>query len=58
MSRGLAERLRAGDLGAAPAVCNLLENRSPAARDEAAALLAELGPADGGVGAAGEVVGI
>ena len=58
MSRGLAERLAAGDLGAAPAVCNLLENRSPAARDEAAALLAALGPAHLGREAPGHVVGV
>jgi LAO/AO transport system kinase len=58
VSRGLAERLAAGDLGAAPAVCNLLENRSPAARDEAAALLAALGPAHLGREAPGHVVGV
>ncbi len=39
----LAERLRAGDLTAAPAVLNLVENRGR--REEAAALLAALGTA-------------
>jgi len=37
----LGRRLRSGDRRAAPAALNVLENRSPAARDEAAALLEE-----------------
>ena len=41
----LGTRLRERDLGAAPAALNLLENRSPGARDEIAALLAEVAPA-------------
>src|SRR3954453_17947480 len=35
----LAQRLRDGDLTAAPAVLNLVETRTPAAREEIAALL-------------------
>jgi LAO/AO transport system kinase len=54
----LAGRLRARDLGAAPALCNLMESRAPAARAEAAALLAALGPAALGGEAPGHVVGV
>ncbi len=54
----LGARLRERDLGAAPAALNLLENRSPAARVEAAALLAEVAPARLGGEAAGHVVGV
>ncbi len=54
----LGARLRERDLGAAPAALNLLENRSPAARAEAAALLAEVAPARLGGEAAGHVVGV
>jgi LAO/AO transport system kinase len=39
----LAERLRARDLSVAPAVLNLVESRTPAARAETAALLSALG---------------
>jgi LAO/AO transport system kinase len=52
----LAARLREGDLSAAPAALNLVENR--ARREEAAALLAELAPGRLGGEAAGHVVGI
>ncbi|HEY4279173.1 MAG TPA: GTP-binding protein [Conexibacter sp.] len=59
-SRGsaLAARLRAGDLSAAPAVCNLVESR--AARDQAgiAELLAGVSPATLGGEAPGHVVGV
>lgn len=56
--RALADRLRAGDLTAAPAVLNLLESRTPAARQEAAALLGGLSPAALGGEAPAHVVGI
>jgi LAO/AO transport system kinase len=52
----LAERLREGDLSAAPAALNLVENR--ARRAEAAELLAELAPDRLGGEAAGHVVGV
>ncbi len=54
----LAERLRAGDLAAAPAVLNLVENRSDAARSEIAALLHGVAPAALGGEARGHVVGV
>ena len=41
----LGERLRSGDLSAAPEVLNLVENRSPAARPQIAALLRSVSPA-------------
>ena len=40
----LGARLRARDLGAAPAALNVLENRAPAHREAIAALLAEVAP--------------
>jgi len=55
---GLAGRLRARDLAAAPAVCNAVENTSPAGRAQAAALAAALGPAALGGEAPGHVVGV
>jgi LAO/AO transport system kinase len=54
----LGARLRSRDLGAAPAALNLLENRSPDAREEIAALLAEVAPGRLGGEAAGHVVGV
>jgi LAO/AO transport system kinase len=54
----LGARLRDGDLSAAPAALNLLENRAPARRDEIAALLAEVAPARLGREAPGHVVGV
>jgi LAO/AO transport system kinase len=54
----LAARLRDGDLGAAPAVLNLLESRTPAARGGTAALLAALSPAALGGEPAGHIVGV
>jgi LAO/AO transport system kinase len=54
----LGARLRARDLGAAPAALNLLENRAPARRADIDALLAELAPARLGGEAAGHVVGV
>jgi LAO/AO transport system kinase len=54
----LGARLRSRDLTAAPAALNLLENRSPAAREEAAALLAEVSPVRLGGEADAHVVGV
>jgi len=54
----LGERLRAGDLTVAPAVCNLVENRAPAAAPEIAALLAAVAPGALGGEAPGHVVGV
>jgi LAO/AO transport system kinase len=54
----LGTRLRERDLGAAPAALNLLENRSPDAREEIAALLAEVAPGRLGGEAPGHVVGV
>jgi len=58
VSDDLAARLRARDLSAAPAVLNLVENRSPAKRAEIEALLAGVSPAALGGEAPGHVVGI
>ena len=55
---GLGARLRERDLAAAPAALNLIENRSPAAREAIAALLAEVSPARLGGEAAAHVVGV
>ncbi|MEA2311809.1 MAG: GTPase [Solirubrobacteraceae bacterium] len=54
----LGARLRERDLTAAPAALNLVENRSPARREEIAALLAEVSPARLGGEAPGHVVGV
>src|SRR5690242_5663450 len=54
----LAARLRDGDLAAAPAVLNLVENRGDAARAEIAALLQGVAPAQLGGEARAHVVGI
>lgn len=54
----LAARLRDGDLTAAPAVLNLVENRSPARRAEIDALLRGVAPRALGGEAPGHVVGI
>jgi len=54
----LGARLRERDLTAAPAALNLVENRSPAARAEVAALLAEVAPARLGGEAPAHVVGV
>jgi len=56
--RELASRLREGDLSAAPAVLNLVENRSPDSRQQSAELLAALSPAALGHEAPGHIVGI
>src|SRR4051812_33511452 len=54
----LAARLRDGDLAAAPAVLNLVENRTQAARSEVAALLHGVAPAQLGDEAPAHIVGI
>ncbi len=54
----LGARLRDGDLGAAPAVLNLVESRAPAAREEVAALLRAVAPAALGAEAPAHVVGV
>jgi LAO/AO transport system kinase len=54
----LGERLRAGDLTAAPAVLNLVENRAPERREAIAELLASVSPAALGGEAPAHVVGI
>jgi LAO/AO transport system kinase len=54
----LAQRLREGDLSVAPAVLNLVENRSPARREEIDALLAGVSPAALGGEAPAHVVGV
>ncbi len=54
----LGQRLGARDLGAAPAALNLLESRTPAAREQADALLHATSPAALGGEAPGHVVGI
>jgi len=57
-SRELARRLREGDLSAAPAVLNLVETRTDAARAQTAALLGELAPAATGGEAPAHLVGV
>src|SRR5215218_5119753 len=54
----LGARLRDGDLGAAPAVLNLVENRAPAAQAEMAALLAAVAPGALDGEAPGHIVGV
>ncbi len=54
----LGERLRAGDLSAAPAVLNLVESSTPGDRAEAASLLRAVAPAVLGGEAPGHVVGV
>jgi LAO/AO transport system kinase len=54
----LGRRLRERDLGAAPAVLNLVESRAPGHRDEIAALLHAVSPAALGGEAPAHVVGV
>jgi LAO/AO transport system kinase len=54
----LGARLRARDLAAAPAVLNLVENRTPAAGEQIAELLRAVAPAALGAEAPAHVVGI
>src|SRR4051794_8021127 len=54
----LGQLLRDGDLSAAPAALNLVENRAPEHRDEIAALLQAVSPAALGGEAPAHVVGV
>jgi LAO/AO transport system kinase len=54
----LGRRLRERDRAAAPAALNLIEDRSPAARERAAELLAEVSPAALGGEAPAHIVGV
>jgi GTPase len=54
----LGRRLRERDRSAAPAALNLIEDRSPAARERTAALLAEVSPAALGGEAPAHLVGV
>lgn len=54
----LGRRLREGDLTAAPAALNLLESTALPAREQAAALLAEVSPAKLGGEAKGHIIGV
>jgi GTPase len=54
----LGRRLRAGDRAAAPAALNLIEDRSPAGRASAGALLAEVSPTALGGEAPAHLVGV
>jgi LAO/AO transport system kinase len=54
----LGARLREGDLAAAPAVLDLVETRTPAARDEVGALLRAVSPGALGGEAPAHVVGV
>ncbi|MGI8506840.1 MAG: ArgK/MeaB family GTPase, partial [Solirubrobacteraceae bacterium] len=56
--RELGARLRERDLSAAPAVLNLVENRSPAAREQTRELLAAVSPAALGDEAPAHIVGV
>jgi LAO/AO transport system kinase len=56
--RELAARLRGGDLSAAPAVLNLVENRSPAAVEQTGELLALLSPAALGTEPPAHIIGV
>jgi LAO/AO transport system kinase len=56
--RELGRRLRERDRSAAPAALNLIEDRSPPARERAAALLAELSPAALGGEAPAHLIGV
>ena len=56
--RDLGRRLREGDRSAGPAALNLIEDRSPGAREAAQALLAEVSPAALGGEASAHLVGV
>jgi len=57
-ARELGRRLRLGERAAAPAALNLIEDRSPGARQRAAELLAEVAPAALGGEAPAHLVGV
>ncbi|HLI33125.1 MAG TPA: ATP-binding cassette domain-containing protein [Solirubrobacteraceae bacterium] len=54
----LAERIKAGDLAAAPALLNLLESAASRDRDQAQALLEALSPCRLGGEAQGQIIGL
>jgi GTPase len=56
--RDLGTRLRDRDLSAAPAVLNLLESRAPQAREQSAALLAEVSPGALGHEPSAHIIGV
>jgi GTPase len=56
--RELAQRLKEGDLSAAPAVLNLLESRTGEARDDGAVLLEAVAPAALGGEAPAHIIGV
>lgn len=56
--RQLGARLRAGDLGAAPAVLNLVESASAWAREQTLALVSAVSPAALGAEAGAHIVGV
>ena len=56
--QSLGARLRDGDRSAAPAALNVIEDRSPAGRERARELLAEVSPAALGREAAAHLVGV
>jgi LAO/AO transport system kinase len=56
--QALAARLRDRDLEVAPAVLNLVESRTPQAREQTAALLSAVAPAVLGADAPAEIVGV
>ena len=56
--RGLGARLRERDLSAAAPALNLLESRTPQAREQARSLLAAVSPAELGREAPGHIIGI
>jgi LAO/AO transport system kinase len=58
LGRELGERLRDGDLSAAPAVLNLVESRGSEAREQTQELLAAISPAALGHEAPGQIVGV
>jgi LAO/AO transport system kinase len=57
-ARELGARLRAGDRSAAPAALNLIEDRSPGARERAKELLDEVSPATLGGEAPAHLIGV
>jgi LAO/AO transport system kinase len=54
----LGQRLREGDRSAAPAALNVIEDRSPAGRERARELLAEVSPANLGGEASAHLIGV
>jgi LAO/AO transport system kinase len=57
-ARDLGRRLRDGDRSAAPAALNLIEDRSPASREQTAKLLAQVSPVALGGEASAHLIGV